>query len=44
MVSVVEDVADELVDWMLYQIYSRSESIERMKYRTIIDVLDEVVK
>ncbi len=44
IVSVVEDVADDLVDWMLYQIYSRSESIDRMKYRTIIDVLDEVIK
>ena len=42
--SVDEDCNEHLMDWMLYYVYSRSEHVEKMEYKVLINMLDEAVK
>lgn len=44
IVSVEEDVDDHLMDWMLYYIYSRSDTVDRMEYQVLIRLLDDALK
>jgi hypothetical protein len=40
--SVCEDeIDDNLLDWLLFFVYSRSEHIDRMEYRVLINMLDD---
>jgi hypothetical protein len=32
------------MDWMLYYVYSRSEHVEKMEYKVLINMLGETVK
>jgi hypothetical protein len=42
--SVDEDCDEHLMDWMLYYVYSRSEHVEKMEYKVLINMLDEAIK
>jgi len=44
ILSVLDDVEDELVDWMLFYVYSRSDNVDRMEYKVLVQMLDEVNK
>lgn len=39
-----EEVDDHLMDWMLYYIYSRSDTVDRMEYQVLIRMLDDALK
>ena len=34
------DLEQDLLDYLLYVIYSKSESIEKMKYQTLFDLIE----
>lgn len=42
--SVLEDIDDHLMDWMLYYIYARSEHVDRMEYKVLISMIEEAQK
>lgn len=42
--SVFEDIDDHLMDWMLYYIYSRSDHVDKMEYKVLIQMLEESKK
>jgi hypothetical protein len=44
IVSVLESVGDSLLDWMLYYVYSRSDHIDRMEYKVLVELLDDLIK
>jgi len=33
-----------LMDWLLYYVYSRSEHVDRMEYKVLLQMLDEITK
>lgn len=39
-----EDCNEHLLDWMLYYVYSRSEHVEKMEYKVLINMLEEATK
>lgn len=39
--SVFDEDDDELMDWMLFYTFSQSESLEKMNYRALIELLDQ---
>jgi len=39
--SVCEDVSPQLLDWMLYFVYTRSDSVDKLEYRALVRLLDE---
>lgn len=41
IISVYEDIDDHLMDWMLYYIYSRSDHVDKMEYKVLIQMLAE---
>jgi len=41
--SEYEGVDDQLIDYLLYYVYIRSESTSRMQYKHIITMLDDAV-
>lgn len=42
--SVYEDIDEHLMDWMLYYIYSRSDHVDKMEYKLLIQMLAESMK
>jgi hypothetical protein len=44
ILSVLDEVEDELVDWMLFYVYSRSDHVDRMEYKVLVQMLDEVTR
>lgn len=34
------DIDKEVLDYLMYVIYSKSESIEKMKYQTLFDLIE----
>jgi len=42
--SVYEDIDDHLMDWMLYYIYSRSDHVDKMEYKLLVEMLNEPVR
>ena len=41
IISTDEEVEDKVLDYMLYYVFVRSESADRMAYKTLIAMLDE---
>lgn len=41
IVSCDEEVEDKVLDYMLYYVFIRSQSADRMEYKTLITMLDE---
>lgn len=39
--SVHEDVDNQLLDWMVFYVFNQSESVEKMKYRVLTQLLEE---
>lgn len=42
--SLDDDIDHHLLDWMLYYVYSRSEHFDKMEYKVLITMLEEVIK
>jgi hypothetical protein len=42
--SVYENIDEHLMDWMLYYIYSRSDHVDKMEYKLLIQMLEEFMK
>lgn len=38
--SVCDDVDIQLLDWLLWYVYSKSEGLDRMEYRCLVRLLD----
>ena len=41
IVSCDEEVDDKVLDYMLYYVFIRSQSADRMEYKTLIQMIDE---
>ena len=44
ILSVDEDLDDHILDWMLFYVYSRSEHVDQMEYKVLIQMLDDAIK
>lgn len=44
ILSLDEDLNHHLLDWLLYYVYSRSEHVDRMEYKFLLQMLDEAKK
>ena len=44
IISVNEDLEKSVLDYMLFYIFSRSESYESMRYRVLLDLLDSLLE
>jgi len=42
--SVDEDLNEDLMDYLLYYVFIRSESVEKMQYKNILEMLDSAVQ
>jgi hypothetical protein len=42
--SLDDDLDHHLMDWLLYYVYSRSEHVDRMEYKVLLQMLDEITK
>lgn len=44
ILSVLDDIEDEMIDWMLFYVYSRSDNVDMMEYKVLVSMLDETTK
>jgi len=42
--SLDDDLDHHLMDWLLYYVYSRSDHVDRMEYKVLLQMLDEITK